>query len=202
MRSYSDYLHGKHVAIIGGAASFDENAFDADVIIRINEHLITQGGRGDVVYCALANNPKIFFDTGKADHLRWFMADRRGRWFNSGLEGQFKAHGARFLDYSTRANEKQPPFEEFWLQRILFQYRCKPFTGIVAAVHALSLPAKSVYLTGCTFYAQEGKLPLHRDNHFIKPNQEIVKDLLKYDKRFSVDAACKLTFDFEIDETL
>jgi hypothetical protein len=199
MRSYSDFLHGKHIAIIGGAKTVDPIAYDADVIIRINEHAITQGGKADVVYSALANNPKVFFEKGIANNLRWFFADRSGRWFSNALEGQFKAHGVKYDSYETKPNAERPPFKEHWLQRILFQYRCKPYTGILAAVHALSLPARSVYLTGCDFYRFEDKtLPFHKDNHITKPNQFILQDLLKYEKRFSVDDVVLETFDYPV----
>ena len=199
MRSFSQYLEGKHVAIIGGAPSIDPIAWDADVIVRINEHAATQGTKADVIYSALANNPKIFFETKVATNLRWFFADRNGRYFNQALGGQFKAHAVNYDTYATKPVEGEQPFKEFWIQRILHEFRCKPFTGILAAAHALSLPTRSVFLTGCDFYMREDRtLPEHKDNHFIRPNQEIVKSFLKYDKRFSCDNVVKETFEMEI----
>lgn len=200
MRSYSDYLHGKHIAVVGGAAqSIDPVAYDADIVIRINEHAVTQGGKADIIYSALANNPKVYFESGVVNNLRWFFADRKGRYYNTALAGQLKAHDVKFDSYATQPNEERPPFEEHWLQKVLFQYRCKPFTGIIAAIHALSLPAKSVFLTGCDFYRSENKiLPYHRDSHLIEPNRQILIDILKYDKRFSVDDVVKETFTYPV----
>lgn len=192
MRTFGDYISGKSVAIIGGAPSFDEAAFDADVVVRINEHAVTQGGRADVIYSALANDPQQFFKAGIAKNLRWFMADRRGRFYSEPFLHQLAVHRVQTFTYET-IEHHAPGYRlsEFWLNRVMAQYKCKPFTGIVAALHALAHPVASVYLTGFTFYAKDGHVPAFRHSHLIEPNREIVADLLRWDRRLQVDAPCE-----------
>lgn len=200
MRSFGEYLHGKTVSIIGGAKVFDADAFDADVVIRINEHAVTQGGKADIIYSTINVDPEILFTSKIANSLRWFMADKNGRYFNGALAGRFKAHNVGFDTFETCLNNNIETFNlsEFWLQRAVAQYDCKPFTGIVAMVHALANSPRKVFLTGCNFYAREGRVPLHRDSHFIEPNRQIVRDALKWDKRLTVDPQCLESLDYPV----
>lgn len=137
--------------------------------------------------------------------LRWFMADRRGRYFTESFLSQLQAHRVQSFTYQTviskPAGDSSGLVDEAWLQRAMNQYGCKPFTGLVALLHALALPCRSVFLTGFTFYAEDGTVPVFRHSHMIEPNREIVADLLKWDNRLAVDNACAaaLTYPIKVD---
>lgn len=192
MRSYEDFLKGKRVSIIGGAAKWDERADEADVVVRINQHVIESGGRADVIYDAMTKEASLFFERRTIEKMRWWMMCKNGTCYQESLRGRARAHGVKAKGYTLQRqrddlDEETFCYDEQWLQREMWRYDCVPLTGIIALIHITRADVRSVFLTGMNFYADNGTVPAKRDSHDIEKNRQIVRDTLRIDKRVRGD---------------
>lgn len=72
------------------------------------------------------------------------------------------------------------------------ELKTTPFTGIIALRLLLSLPIKSVFITGFTFYAKgPNQFPFLVPPHHVEPQVEWLKDVLESDARVSIDSTLK-----------
>ena len=191
VRRYEEWLRGKTVAIIGGA-TWERRAEEADVVIRINQHVLRQGGRVDVIYDAMAKDPSAFFTSGVIGAVRWFVAMRSGAFYSEATMARLQAHGTRTMSLGTEVTRREPEEDSFligeqWFQRELRRYRTLPFTGITALLHVLHSEVRSVLVTGMTFYAEQGTVPAKMGMHDVEINRQIVRDALQCDIRLRVD---------------
>lgn len=185
---YEKFVQGKTVAIIGGGKTIDQEAADqADIVVRINNHWLTQKGRCDVVYSAMAENPRGIVN---APDLKFFFADRRGRAYSNLLMAGLEQKGITTDTYQTVQREGAHPNEK-WLQLLLRTFQCKPFTGVLAMAHVATLGAKSVFLTGMDFYDNDG-VPKSRHSHDVLSNIKIVQTFGRAGKFFSIYGDWKL----------
>jgi len=176
-----DFFFDKSVAIVGGADEWEsEDADRCDIVAQVNSHWLRHLGRCDLLYtrqwlpCACVPSPRVYLDVhGPAPDRLWLLRK------------------LRFLDFNIY-NKPGPHGPDLaWCNVFCRELNTMPLTGIMAIRHLTLQPIRSLYITGFTFYAENGKIPERRDSHDLRPQVEWLQNLLRTDLRVSVDETLK-----------
>lgn len=91
-----------------------------------------------------------------------------------------------YAEASMRANPYG--YDAQWSNTLCRELQTLPLTGIIAIAHLLTLPISSLLLTGFDFYSiSSGVLPVMRDSHYIPPQVEWLRRILRTDTRVTAD---------------
>lgn len=200
--TYNQYLCNKSVLLVGGSPQFDiKELNDYDVIIRINDHVIVQGGRCDVLYHTVRGlgleSYKLLF-ANIVPCFAWLnVVD--GPW-ESGLnpkrmaqnyEKHFESNGCKVGYFAQGEWLFWNPYgpEHEWLNALHKRHNCKLLTGLVALAHIMRSKAKSITLTAMDLYTRinaNENLPKSREgyrhSHFLPGQVSFLKEA-KQDSR-------------------
>ncbi len=207
--SYSEYLKGKKVSIVGPAPSVIGSKQGAridrsDVVVRTNQALPIMddikhdiGTRCDVIYHCMNTTPKagglINVEMLLSNGVTWLAAPyaRRGRFHNAATafekdnEGRLNYHNVDNAFYDS-----------------VYKYMgTMPNTGIMAIIDLLAHDVASVYVTGFTFFKggyhkhyRNGRSEAHTlaemkkaGCHRIEPQIDFMQMVKNKDSRLSVD---------------
>jgi hypothetical protein len=188
-----DIVTGRDVLLIGGSPTYEIPEIKDQIIVRINNHHLWQTdpmrcpdgpSHTDGVYHG-AGLPGLIamFMNVPPDGLR-FICQQAGTQYRNNMEGWAKMRGIKYFPYGTCPAERlergvdPAAFEPVFKPLLEI---CKfPFTGVVAAFHLLTLPIKSLALTGFDFYRSSHYT--HKDNkrgeHEISHNKKAMEMIL------------------------
>ncbi len=195
-----ELFYSRSVSIIGGADHVDLNtANSSDLVIRINNHFLHQGGKVDAIYSAACAPPAIPYS-----RLRYIAFDLNGP-FKDELQQLCSQHKIRNYGYPGNGYTKPNPIgpEHEWLNTFTSELGTKPFTGILAIKHISIMPVKSIFLTGFDFYSSggcetrktlSGEKVIVRGPHAIAPQLAWFYRLLMHDRRITTDDRIKESF--------
>jgi hypothetical protein len=196
--NYIDYLRGKNVLLVGGKSG-TKIPVGYNIVVRVNDHVLFQGGRCDVLYHTIRS-------TGLEDMLLLQHPEivPRFAWLNLvdspyevGLAARpvydfftshYQALGAKVGFFAQgewlHNNPYGEPFE--WLNDIHKKHNCKLLTGLVALADLLMHPVKSLKVIGMDLYIDEPKdVPDYRHSHYIPGQIKFLEDAMK-DKRLQL----------------
>ena len=197
-KNYKDYLKDKIVVIVGGGENINEELVEsADIVVRINQHWLTQGGRIDVLYHTMFGRglePENLMKLFKEDFRPKFMfLNKLDRYWELGLS-QYKIDDLFYNFQKEHSNETQieyfaqgqwlyqnPYGDRYeWLNEIHKKFNCKLLTGLVALADVLRFKPREVYTQGMNlYYGKPKRLKEYRDSHFIPGQIAFLKDTLK-----------------------
>ena len=195
MTDYERFIVGQEVAIIGGSDFPDRERRRLTSwswpgrIVRINEHVLRQGGRCDVIYHTTTSTPPI--------SSRLFDGDFRPAWvFLNLVDYEYEGgnreeplwsswwHQARKRWPEVRLGHfaqgqwgRQNPYgaEHEWLNEIHNRLDAILLTGVVALAHVLRFRPARVYVTGFDLYDGAGIAGLHD----LSKNARFLAELLR-----------------------
>lgn len=142
-----EFLYDKSVVLIGGKDNYDENIINsADVVVRVNQHVLRQGGRCEGLYVATCDPCRL----SELETPPVFMA-----WRISGVYAQeYREYALRNrllrIPYQNERYGKVSPHgpEYEWTNIFGHELNAKPFTGVLAIKHLCSFPIRTLYVTG------------------------------------------------------
>ena len=180
--AYRLRLSGRTVSLVGGAPSANMmQAQRSAIIVHTNDHASTHGGPCDVLYTSIGPTSRC----------------RVPRWVNSNLATPESREwrllterlGCSWLPFTTErfkySNPYSPDLE--WCNTLGRRLGTMPLTGIVAMHHLLMQPLKLLYVTGFTFYREDGIAPERRHSHALHPQEEYLYWLARNDSRVVLD---------------
>jgi hypothetical protein len=196
--AFEDLVRGARVALVGGAASIDEDIVkNADVVARVNSHWVRQRGRVELLYFSAAPDLdySLFQDDAFWSSLRFMMLNISHRLFGS-------VAGERLGPIIAALLERKIPFqtychapgrawqvfdvlknEQSFVRALAERYDFHPLTGMLALEHLLLSSAREVSVTGMTLYrAADGQLPAHAGAHGIVQQLQFLNDAAKNPK--------------------
>jgi len=181
-----DYLHNKTICLVGGKNNFEIG--DQDIVVRVNQHVLRQGGRCDglitevVEPCELKNLPIPPI----------FMGYRMLGTYTEDYKKYAKKCPIRF-DFQNEKYDKINPHgvEYEWSNILNWEMNAKPFTGMLALKFLTFFPIKSVFVTGMDMHINscdklktlDDKIILRRDAHDIAPQLQWLRQISHCDKR-------------------
>ena len=209
-----EFLYGRSVVLVGGKDNYDENILNsADVVVRVNQHWVRQGGRCEGLYCAACD--PLTLDLFKFPPV--FMCYRVTGMYARHYQEYCLKHRLITVPYQNERYDGASPYgAEFeWTNIFGHEANCKPFTGTLAIRHLASFPIRSLYITGMDFHIHSFDLDenneqtkvvevheregeeivtrkvLARGPHMIQPQIDWLRRYMKCDKRISVDLTLK-----------
>lgn len=197
-RALRGLLENKSVALVGNAASCEVDAANArDVVVRINLANPDPKLRFDAIYCAgYSTMPRNLLSS-----LSFACVDI------SSPDDESVRHSSEKMalcyEYSTERFLAPCPYGPVneWANILSNEIETKPFTGIAACCHLLSLPIKSLLMTGFNFYQIEpGVFPDERDAHKVMPQIAWLREKYLTDSRLVVDPALEQILSYDFDE--
>lgn len=194
--SYSNYIADKSVLIVGGSSGAEgwiPSVPEYDVIVRINNHVLNQGGSCHVLYHSsvpsitpyLVNkiHPAEFvflnlvddaFDCGRSSEPLYldFLSELREE--SPRTDVGFFAQG-EWMD-------KNPYGQQYeWLNDLHKKYQAKLFTGLVALAHLMRFSPASISVVGMDMYIGQtgGKIVPKIESHELANNLIFLRDARK-----------------------
>jgi len=191
-----DLLYDKSVVLVGGKEreGYEDAIMTcADLVVRVNQHVLSQGGRCDGLYCATADPCRL----DRLESPPLFLAYR--------VSGLFQGE---FRDYARKNRCIQIPFQNErygkvnpigvdyeWTNTFSHELVCKPFTGTLAIKHLCSYPIKTLHITGMDMHIIGADVAMTTDGHTILkcgpheigPQIRWLKKYAKCDKRITLD---------------
>jgi hypothetical protein len=163
------FVYNARVLLVGGAEFTEQEAqqfssSEIDVVARVNNHYIDQGGLVDVLYTAGSQEPESELQDCVIVQCSPLPDEEESSWSKLGDRNRNK-----FLRLDTNCYEGTNPFapEHEFINLLYKDFKSMPFTGMIAVNHLLMMPIKSLTLIGFDFYQRAGILPSHRDSHAI-----------------------------------
>lgn len=196
--AYGRFLNNKIVQITGGAdtpGSITPGVGKPHVHVRINGHLVRQGGPCDVLYHTGVGTPDIsetlvsylghtgfvflnavdgFYEVRTRTEPVYVPFLKTLRQLRPSIEVGYFAQG-EWLGQ----NPYGPSYE--WLNDLHKKYNCKFFTGNVALAHIMRFNPAKIFVTGMTMYAEktQGQRTGKVESHEIEGNLQFLKDASK-----------------------
>jgi len=185
--SYFDMLRNKNICIVGGCDNYDETFLNQfDVVIRINNHWVRQGGQCNVLYHCLDRGLEeitellTLFPKRLIMHLNTTSTDILP------LKADFPKH--IYYEFKQARFIKPSPYgpEHEWLNVLQNIYCTDFFTGIVALADTLRYPINRVFVCGMDLYVtleHNGRV----GKHLLPGNLNYLRDLKRSAPRVQFD---------------
>lgn len=166
--SYRNFIQGKKVLISGGLDSDYDPLLEKeyDVHVRVNSHVLRQGGRCDVLYHTCVADPDI-------GHELAYVISVDGFVFLNHVDGDYEIGNLQsptYLDFllelkrllpqvdvgyfaSGEWEEKNPYGPECeWLNQLHKRYKTKFFTGVIALADVMRFEPEALYVQGMNLF--------------------------------------------------
>lgn len=196
---YVDFLKGKKVVVVGGGQCRGAEVERYDVVVRLNDHVLRQGGRCEVIYhttrSAGLEERLLLQHSEIVPRFIWLnLVD--GPW-EAGLEPRrtYEYYAQTFADRGSQVGYfaqgewmyDNPYGEEFeWLNTIHKRIGGKLLTGLVAVADIAMHPVASIDVVAMDLYINEAKrIPDYRDSHYLPAQIKFLEEM-KADKRVTL----------------
>lgn len=201
---FTKYVTGREVVVVGGAdKAITLDIRHADIVVRINNHWLRQGGGCDVLYHTI-KSPHISIEDLWADKEfapSFFMMNAVDDAFEIGLiktPTRMKA-----INWCSENNVETGSFVQNmygdcnpydytldWLPQLHQKYNAVLFTGLIAVAHMARYPVSTLTVTGMNFYIDSDTNPDRNQGlHNVRGNIQFLRDLEAQDSRVFLDPA-------------
>lgn len=185
-RLYSRLI-GKRVALVGGGPIESEAQIRrADLVVWINNHWRSELNFSGCFACGL--DAPLFHYPDPVFIACQFDAPEAPSWEELALRT-----GALYMPIDSRQYYAPNPFSsEFeWTNRLCHELGTKPLSGIIATEFLLSMPIAALYLTGFSFYEEDGRVPFKVNSHMIGSQIDYMRRKIETDSRVEPDSVLK-----------
>lgn len=164
-------IQGKNVWVVGGAT---DNPPPSNVVaVRINNHIMHQGGHMDLLYHVGGCDPR------ELTNPEWFKETKLIKLYRPGT---YCKHVRRLADehsipHSTYGKYDKGGIYFHLLNEMQREYGAVPLTGVFAVWDVLQHGPKSVTVKGFDFYIDD-PYKVKTDPHNIKGNAEFFNDVV------------------------
>lgn len=196
-----EYLYGKSVLVIGGADHQGFNPKDFDLVLRVNDHFIRQGGRCDILVhnCCISAYPGRVFDfLGDSILEVGLVVANPHQQPGFKMAKKYCEYSATIFDYfdfERLVYSKEDELQHQWSQVMMEMYDFKPFTGLLAIAYLQHAPVKEIAVTGMDIHVNEKTNPDWVGPHRISAQALWLKHAVAFDGRIRFDKVLNATLD-------
>lgn len=195
------FFRGRSVAVVGGMHSWDqEQAEQADIVVRINSNVDFQGGRCDVLVVqsqVYPPTPSLMKDFADVQLVLYECDGKSATAWEAALSGS----RSKLVPYSGACYqfENTLGFDTEWMNTLSHELGSRPLTGIAAIAFVLMFPIRELFITGFDFYySRFGFIPWEIPGHLLHAQVEWLAKRAKNNSRIIIDSTLReVCFDSE-----